>query len=130
MSSQVPTRSWRALALVGEFITSLAVGGVAWAAWLGWDNSYYYDAAAGTLQGPYRPSQVIACAVTVGVLTALLACDGTLSLWPQVSHSASGPRGPLYMIGSIMLFGGLVVGTAVASTIGYAARALLPSSNE
>ncbi|MFC9895428.1 hypothetical protein ACFVMC_17240 [Nocardia sp. NPDC127579] len=34
-----------------------------WAAWLGWDNEYYY--VDGVAQGPYRPAQVIGCGACV-----------------------------------------------------------------
>ncbi|MGW0251853.1 hypothetical protein ACWDYH_35010 [Nocardia goodfellowii] len=43
---------------------------VMWAAWLGWDNDYYY--ADGVEQGPYRPVRVIGCGACV-VLASIAA---------------------------------------------------------
>jgi hypothetical protein len=136
----VPSRSGRALSLVGEFIASLAVGVATWAAWLGWDNTYYYDATVGALQGPYRPSQVIGCAVTVALLTGLLAlrwhpaavaAGMTVGFWAAWTLQAgSEDQSGLYMIGSIMLLAGLLFATAVASAIGNTARGLWPRRNK
>lgn len=61
------------------FILALTLGAATYAAWLAWDNEHYYDAALGAYQGPYRPLQVLGCALTFLTVTALLALR-----WPPV----------------------------------------------
>lgn len=129
------TRRWPALVVLAELVISLLVGAAIWAAWLGWDHTYYYDAATGSNQGPYRPAQVVACAVTVGLLTALLALRWnplvvaagiTVGFWlVWTVQAGSEDESGLFVIGSILLLGGLVMGTSVASAVGYGARSLM-----
>ena len=121
---------------LGQFIVAGLLGAGAWGAWLGWDHTYYYDESVGAMQGPYRPAQVVACAVTVAALTALLSV-----LWNPVVVAAgvtvgfgigwtlqarSEDESGLYVVGAIALLFGLTVGTSVAAAIGYGARSLLP----
>lgn len=129
------TRCGRPLVLLVEFLVSLLLGAAVWGAWLGWDHSNYYDAAVGSSQGPYRPAQVVACAVTVGLVTALLALRWnpfvvaagiTVGFWVVWTRQASSAdESGLFVVGAILLLGGLVVGTAVAAAVGYALRPLV-----
>ncbi|MBA3232992.1 MAG: hypothetical protein H0T17_03440 [Propionibacteriales bacterium] len=131
----VTGRSWRALVLLAELVVSLLLGAAVWAAWLGWDHSYYYDPVVGAYQGPYRQAQVVACALTVGLLTALLALRWnpvvvaagiTVGFWVVWTVQAgSEDDSGLFLVGSILLLGGLVLGTTVASAVGYRARPLV-----
>lgn len=103
----------------------------------GWGGTTgtYYDAAVGAYQGPSRPSQVVGCALTVGLLTALLAlwwnpfiaAEGIMAgfwlVWTL--QAGSDDESGLFVIGSILLLCGLVVGTAIASAVGYGMRPLL-----
>ncbi len=128
-------RGRRWLAVLGQCVIMTLVGAGVWAAWLGWDHSMYYDAAAGAYQGPYRPGQVVASALTVEVITALLAlalnpfvvaggitCGFWLAWTVEASREdASG----LFLVGSFMLLIGLVVGTAIAGVVGHQMRPLL-----
>lgn len=50
-----------------------ALGASIWVAWLGWDRRPSYDVVTGTVQTPYVTLQVLGCALTVGVVTAVLA---------------------------------------------------------
>ncbi len=126
---------WRVAVILAELLISLLVGAAIWAAWLGWDHSYYYDAATGRNQGPYRPAQVVACAATVGLLTVLLAlrwhplvvaAGVTVGFWiVWTVQAASEDETGLYAVGSILLLLGLVLGTSIASAVGYGARPLV-----
>lgn len=49
-----------------------------WFAWLGWDHEYYE--VDGVAQGPYRPWQVIGCALSIAV-GAVLAQLWARSFW-------------------------------------------------
>lgn len=117
------------------FVIALLLGAATWGAWLGWDQTNYYDSSIGTHQGPYRPAQVVGCALTFGLLTALLAvrwsgavvaAGMSLGFWVgwTVQASTQDETG-LFVVGSILLFVGLAAGSAVASAIGFAARPLV-----
>ncbi|GAB11135.1 hypothetical protein GOARA_064_01370 [Gordonia araii NBRC 100433] len=56
--------TWMALA------ASVVLGVALWFAWLSWGG--YYTDASGAVNGPYRPWQVIACALSVGAICAAL----------------------------------------------------------
>jgi hypothetical protein len=124
---------WRVLRLAADLILMLLVGAAIWAAWLGWDHTYYYE--AGAWHGPYRPSQVVACGVTVLVVAGLLALRWnpfvvaigiTVGFWWVWTLDAAGnDSSGLYVIGSILVMFGLAAGTALASTLGYVLRPLL-----
>jgi hypothetical protein len=47
------------------------VAAAMWFAWLGWDHQYYL--VDGVPQGPYRPWQVVGCALSIAT-AAVLAC--------------------------------------------------------
>ena len=126
-------RGWPAV--LGQSVIMPLIGAAIWAAWLGWDHSYYYDAAVGAYQGPYTPWQVIACALTVELLAFLLALAWnpfvvaggmTFGFWLAWTVQASREDASgLFLVGSIMLLIGLVVGTAIAGVVGYGMRPLL-----
>jgi hypothetical protein len=111
------------------------LGALTWAAWLGWDRTASYDVVAGTMQKPYVTLQVLGCALTVGLVTAVLAARWhptaaaigvTLGFWlvwtlHARAHDASG----LYALGSVMLAIGLAAGTTVAAVLGAAVRAAM-----
>lgn len=119
-------RAWAGLAL------ALLLGAVTYAAWLGWDTEYYYDADVGAYQGPYRPAQVVGCAVTFALLTGLLAlrwrpvvvsAGMTLGFWlPWTVQAATQDETGLFVVGSGLLLAGLAAGSAVAAGTARALR--------
>lgn len=110
----------------------LGPGAATYAAWLAWDTEYYYDATVGAYQGPYRPLKVVGCGLTFAVVTALLAtrwrpltvAAGTTVGFclPWTIQAASQDETGLNAVGSALLFIGLAVGSAIASTIGFMLR--------
>jgi len=127
------TWGWRVLKFAADLVLMLLVGAAIWAAWLGWDHTYYYE--AGARHGPYRPAQVVACAVTVLLAAGLLALRWnpfvvaigiTVGFWWVWTVDAAGQDSAgLYVIGSILVMFGLAAGTALASMVGYVLRRLL-----
>ena len=109
-------------------VLGVVLGALIWAAWLGWDRTPSYDVITGTVQTPYVTLQVLGCALTVGVVTGVLAARRhpvaaafgvSLGFWvvwtvDAASHDASG----LYAVGSLMLAVGLAGGTALAASVG------------
>jgi hypothetical protein len=114
------------------------LGALAWGAWLGWDRTGSYDVITGTVQTPYVTLQVLGCALTVGMVTALLA-----ALWHPVAaasgvglgfwvvwtvdaavHDASG----LYAVGSLMLAVVVAGGTALAASVGTGVRIVMDAA--
>ena len=78
------------------------VGAGLWGAWLGWDTTLYTTADNPEPQGPYTTAQVVACAVSVGVVTAVLArwrdpvvVAGGITFGFWVPWSAQAAAGPL-----------------------------------
>lgn len=112
------------------------VGAGIWGAWLGWDTSYYTLPGDSQLHGPYTPAQVVGCALSVAVVTALLArwrdpfavAGGvTFGFWVGWTAAAASDvdNGPSFWpIGSALLLIGLVAGTAVSAALGFASRGL------
>ena len=112
------------------------VGAAVWGAWLGWDTSYYLLPGDPYLHGPYTSGQVVACALTVGLVTALLswwrnpvavAAGVTFGFWVVWTAAAaadvdSGPS--FWPIGSALLLCGLIIGTGLTAALGYAARSV------
>jgi hypothetical protein len=108
------------------------LGAATWAAWLGWDRTASYDVLTGSVQTPYVTLQVLGCALTVGVVTAVLAgrwhagaaaAGMTLGFWlawtvDAALHDGSG----LFVIGSVMVAAGLAGGTALAAALGAGVR--------
>jgi hypothetical protein len=111
------------------------LGALIWAAWLGWDRTSSYDVISGTVQTPYVTLQVLGCALTVGVVTAVLAgrwhpvaaAGGVaLGFWlVWTVHAASSDATGLYAVGSVMLAVGLAGGTALAAALGAGVRAAM-----
>lgn len=114
---------------------SVLAGAVVWAAWLGWDRTASYDVVTGTVQSPYVTLQVLGCALTVGVVTAVLAARwspvaaaagssvGFLACWTV--DAASQDDSGLFVIGALLLAMGLAAGTAVSAAVGHLVGLLL-----
>jgi hypothetical protein len=112
------------------FVLSLGalLGALTWAVWLGWDRTTSYDVITGTVQTPYVTLQVLGCALTVGVVTAVLAAvwhsaaaavGVSLGFWlVWTAYAASQDGSGLYAVGSLMLAVGLAGGTALAASVG------------
>ena len=114
------------------FAVALVLGAAIYAAWLAWDTQYYFDADVGAYQGPYRPVQVVGCAITFGIATAalallwrplLVAAGTSLGFWLfwTVQASRQDETG-LFVVGSFLLLAGLTAGSAVAAAVGFALR--------
>ncbi|MGY1605735.1 MULTISPECIES: hypothetical protein [unclassified Geodermatophilus] len=110
------------------------LGALCWIAWLGWDRSASYDVVTESVQTPYVTLQVLGCALTVGIVTAVLAARtsslhaaagvslGFWLLWTV--DAASQDDSGLFAVGSVMLACGLAAGTALAAGLGSSLRAL------
>ena len=109
------------------------LGALTWAAWLGWDRTASYDVITGTVQTPYVTLQVLGCALTVGLVTVVLAARGwhpgaaaigvSLGFWlVWTVHAARSDASGLYVIGSMMVAAGLAGGSAVAAALGSGVR--------
>jgi hypothetical protein len=104
------------------------LGALIWTVWLGWDSTASYDVISGTVQDPYVTLQVIGCALTVALGTAVLAARwhpgaaatgvavGFWLVW--TAHAANSDASGLYAVGSLMLAVGLAGGTAVSAAAG------------
>lgn len=112
------------------FVLALLLGAAIWGAWLGWDRQYYLDPGSGTMQGPYRPVQVVGCGLTFLLVTAVLASrwrpvavalGTTAGFWiAWTVDAATQDETGLFLVGSMMLMVGLVSGSALAALVGYA----------
>lgn len=105
-----------------------------WFGWLGWDHEYYE--VDGHMQGPYRPWQVVGCAVTlaVGAFVAYglvrrvgavlpLAAAGALGFAvPWAVDAARTDDSGLWIVGLVLLLGGATAGLLVV--LGVAALVL------
>lgn len=114
------------------------LGALTWAAWLGWDRTASYDSITGTVQMPYVTLQVAGCALTVGVVTAVLAgrwhpraaaAGVTLGFWVvwTVDAAARDDTG-LFAVGAVLLAIGLALGTTVAAALGVGVRRAIESA--
>lgn len=109
-----------------------------WFAWLGWDHEYYR--VEGVAQGPYRPWQVVGCAVSIGI-AAVLAYLWTRGTWavfllaaagvvgfavPWTRDAAAADDSGLFVVGLLFLLvgGGVVLTTllAITATVAGAGR--------
>lgn len=111
-----------------QFALSVAAGALVWAGWLGWDTTATYDVVTRQVESPYVTLQVLGCALTVGVVTAVLgarwwwaAVAGGVSVgfwlgW-TTQAGASDSTG-LYLVGSLLLAFGLAAGTPFAAFVG------------
>ena len=89
----------------------------------------------GTIQSPYVTLQVLGCALTVGMVTAVLAARwhpvagaagvglGFWLVWTV--DAASRDDTGLFAVGSMMLAVGLVLGTTVAAAVGRGVRSAM-----
>lgn len=120
------------------FGVALALGVATWAVWLAWETGYTYDATTGLYHGPYSTGQVVACAVTFALVTALtamrwnpfaVAAGTTLGMWmPWTARAAIDDATGLFLVGSVLLLAGLIVASTVAAAIGYRCRRLLTTT--
>ncbi|TXR57423.1 hypothetical protein [Quadrisphaera setariae] len=111
-----------------QFALSVVAGALVWACWLGWDTTASYDVVTRQVESPYVTLQVLGCAVTVGVVTALLgarwwwaAAAGGVSVgfWlGWTTQAAATDTTGLYLIGSLLLAAGLAAGTSFAAFVG------------
>lgn len=104
---------------------------LSWWVWLGHDTEYQTDPATGVSSGPYEPVQVIACVLSILVIAAI----GGLLLRPWLvvatmttsftlawsMQAASTDDSGLWVVGAVLLTGGMLLGTAASS---FAARAV------
>jgi len=105
-------------------LTGLAV----WAAWLGWDDTTSYDVVTRQDESPYVTLQVLGCALTVGVVTAVLAARWSPVVaatgvsvgfwWAWTAWAAASDSTGLFFIGAVGLAFGLAAGTAFAAFVG------------
>ena len=114
------------------FAVGSVAGALTWGAWLGWDRTPSYDVVTGTVQTPYVTLQVLGCAITVGVVTAILAARwhpvaaavgvsvGFWLVWTV--DAASQDDSGLFAVGAMMMAVGLPAATAVAAGIGAGVR--------
>jgi hypothetical protein len=117
------------------FLLALVLGALTWAAWLGWDRTASFDTVTDSVQYPYVTLQVLGCALTVLVLTAVLAARGApvavalgvgLGFWlGWTVDAASQDDSGLFAVGAVMLAFGLGVGLTLAALVGAGARSLL-----
>lgn len=125
---QPAVRRWPA-SRSAQFGLAIALGALVWGAWLGWDRTASFDIMTGTTQYPYVTLQVAGCAVTVGLLTGVLASRwsplavaagvsvGFLVCW--TTQAAATDSTGLYLVGAMMLTVGLTGGTALAAAVGH-----------
>ncbi|MBC3761994.1 hypothetical protein ACUN7V_12335 [Quadrisphaera oryzae] len=103
-------------------------GGLVWAVWLGWDRTASYDVVTGAVQSPYVTLQVVGCALSVGVLTGVLATRwspvavaagvsaGFLVCWTVLAAAVDDSG--LYLVGALLLAVGLAAGTSLSAAVG------------
>ncbi|MFQ1004222.1 hypothetical protein [Modestobacter sp. SSW1-42] len=117
------------------FLLALVLGALTWAAWLGWDRTASFDVVTDSVQYPYVTLQVLGCALTVLVLTAVLAARGRpvlaasgvgLGFWlVWTVDAASRDDSGLFVVGAFFLAFGLAAGTALAALAGVGVRTFL-----
>jgi len=103
-----------------------------WYLWLGRDTEYQVD-ANGVQSGPYTTGQVAGCVLT---LVVLLVAAVLLGVRPLVAAAAmtvaftaawtvqagSTDESGLFVVGAILVFGGMAIGTAVVAIGTHAVR--------
>ena len=114
---------------------ALVLGAVTWAAWLGWDRTASFDVVTDSVQHPYVTLQVLGCALTVLVVTAVLAARRdpvlaaggvSLGFWLcWTVDAATQDDSGLFVVGAFLLAFGLAAGTTVAALVGLGVRVLL-----
>jgi hypothetical protein len=115
-------------------VLAVVLGALTWAAWLGWDRTASFDVVTDSVQYPYVTLQVLGCAVTVLVVTAVLAARGnpvaaggvSLGFWLcWTVDAATQDDSGLFVVGAFLLAFGLAAGTTVAALVGVGVRVLL-----
>ena len=112
-------------------VVAVLCGALVWAAFLGWDNTYYQVAPEfpgdSGLRGPYMTWQVALCVIFLVFTAASFAWVMTrqaaavtvsLGFWFCWTTAAAVQGDGLFIIGSGMLALGLYVGTLVAASLG------------
>ncbi|MEO7422528.1 MAG: hypothetical protein ABIU87_09045 [Ornithinibacter sp.] len=121
--------------------TAVALGLLAaamWFAWLGWDHEYYQ--VDGVAEGPYRPWQVLGCALSISAAT-VLAYLWVPSVWAIFVLAAAADLGfacawaldaaatddsGLWLVGMVFLAVGSGIGLVVLLTVTAAVTTLRP----
>ena len=117
------------------FALAAVLGAATWAGWLGWDRTASYDRITDTVQDPYVTLQVLGCALTVGLVVAVLAVRRrpltgaggvALGFWvPWTVDAATHDDSGLFAVGALLLAVGLAAGTTVAAGAGVLAGTAL-----
>ncbi len=111
-------------------LTLAALSLAAWWAWLGWDTEYQVDPATGQASGPYTTAQVVACVLTIVVIAAV----GGMLVPPWIVvpamtipftvawavQAATTDDSGLWVVGAVLLTGGMTAGTAACSFTAHA----------
>ncbi|GAA3279046.1 hypothetical protein Dvina_01310 [Dactylosporangium vinaceum] len=118
--------------LLGGIAVAL-LSAAAWFAWMGWDGEYQVDPLTQEASGPYEVWQVAGCVasllvVLVGALllrvrwfVAAPAMTVAFTAAWTVTAAASDGSG-LFLVGAVLVFMGLAVGTTVVSLLVLALR--------
>jgi hypothetical protein len=120
--------------LVGAFAVAAATAATWWA-WLGWDDEYQTDPVTGQATGPYEAWQVAGCVLCL----LAIAVVGALTLRPWLApavltvtftgvwswHAGATDSSGLWLVGAVLVFGGLAWGSTLVSTAAWAGRRLL-----
>jgi hypothetical protein len=122
--------------LLGAALLAVATV-VTWYAWLGHDTEYHLD-EAGNPAGPYTTMQVAGCVLTLVVLLVgavllrvhplVAAAAMTLAFtvaW--TAHAAAADETGLFLVGTVLVLGGMAVGTTVVALIARALRRPRPA---
>jgi hypothetical protein len=122
----------RAIGYVGYTLLSAALSVATWWLWLGWDDTYQFD-ASGVASGPYEAWQVIGVALTLGLIAGLAALRiSFLVVSPAVTipfvvtwsmHAAAQDETGMWGVGAILILGAAGAGTAAVAGIVNALRA-------
>lgn len=124
---------------VAVLLSVTAASILTWFAWLSWDTGYR-TLPDGSVEGPYTPMQVVACATTLALVvvagclavrcapalgTAVVACatGGFSFAWAR-DAAASDDTG-LWIVGLLLLVGGCVLGLGVVALLTWQVRARL-----
>lgn len=108
---------------------------LAWFAWMGWDSQYQVDPVTQVSSGPYEAWQVIGCGLSLLALfvAALLAgirpllAGAALTLAFTAAWTATAARADdtgLYVVGMMLVLGGLAMATTVVSLVVLGLRRL------
>ncbi|GAA4529261.1 hypothetical protein [Amycolatopsis samaneae] len=99
----------------------------AWWLWMGWDTTYQVDAVTGARTGPYEPWQVVGCVLCLVVLAVvgairlprwvvvLVMSVAFTVAWSMTAIATA--TGPLWGVGALMVFVGMVAGSCVVVAV-------------